>query len=134
MLGSRSFFQKGNAVMKFRKSLIGVLALAVVPLALNSVVFAQAPSVKVKIGIMGPFTGPAASIGTEQLNWSKLAVEDFNKSSGWNVELVQGDTELDAAKAVTVAASMIADPDIYGLVGPSGSQEVEATGAALKEA
>jgi len=121
--------------MKFRKSLIGILALAVVPMALNSVVFAQAaPTVKVKIGIMGPFTGNAASIGTEQLNWSKLAVEDFNKSSGWNVELVQGDTELDASKAVTVAASMIADPDIYAVVGPSGSQEVEATGAAFKEA
>ncbi|MEP6986659.1 MAG: branched-chain amino acid ABC transporter substrate-binding protein [Chloroflexota bacterium] len=120
--------------MKFRKSLIGVLALAIVPMALNSVVFAQAPTVKVKIGVMGPFTGNAASIGTEQLNWAKLAVEDFNKSSGWSVELVQGDTELDAAKAVTVAASMIADPDIYAVVGPSGSQEVDATGAAFKEA
>ena len=121
--------------MKLRKTLIGVLALAVVPMALNSVVFAQAaPTVKVKIGVMGPFTGPAASIGTEQLNWSKLAVEDFNKATGWSVELVQGDTELDAAKAVTVAASMIADPDIYAVVGPSGSQEVEATGAAFKEA
>jgi len=120
--------------MKFRKSLVGILALAIVPMAFNSVVFAQAPSQTIKIGIMGPFTGPAASIGTEQLNWAKLAVEDFNKSSGWNIEMVQGDTEFDAAKAVTVAASMIADPDIYGLVGPSGSQEVEATGAALKEA
>jgi branched-chain amino acid transport system substrate-binding protein len=127
-------FRKVNAVMKFRKSLIGILALAVVPLALNSVVFAQAPSVKVKIGVMGPFTGPAASIGTEQLNWAKLAVEDFNKSSGWSVELVQGDTQLDAKQAVTVAASMIADPDIYGVVGPSGSQEVDATGAAFKDA
>ena len=120
--------------MKFRKSLIGILALAVVPLALNSVVFAQAPSQTIKIGIMGPFTGDAASIGTEQLNWSKLAVEDFNKANGWNVELVQGDTQLKADIAVTVAASMIADPDIYGVVGPSGSQEVDATGAAFKEA
>ena len=120
--------------MKFRKSLIGILALAVVPLALNSVVFAQAPAVKVKIGIMAPITGPAGSIGTEQLNWSKLAVEDFNKANGWSVELVEGDTQLDPAQAVTAAASLIADADIYGVVGPAGSQEVEATSPAFKEA
>src|SRR3954447_16641511 len=121
---------------RFRKTSVvfGLLASAVV--VLNSVAFAQsaAPTVPVKIGILGPFTGPAASIGTEQLNWAKLAVEDFNKATGWNVELVQGDTELDAAKAVTVAASLIADADIYGVVGPAGSQEVEATGPAFKTA
>lgn len=121
--------------MKFRKSLIGVLALAVVPLALNSVAFAQAaPTAKIKIGVMAPITGPAASIGTEQLNWAKLAVEDFNKANGWSVEVVEGDTQLDPAKAVTAAASLIADADIYGVVGPAGSQEVEATSPAFKEA
>src|SRR5690606_36365283 len=40
--------------------------------------------------------------------------------------LVEGDTELDPAKAVTVAEALIADPDIYGVVGPAGSQEAEA--------
>jgi len=120
--------------MKFRKSLIGVLALAVVPMAFNSVVFAQAPTVKVKIGVMAPITGPAASIGTEQLNWAKLAVDDFNAASGWSVEAVEGDTQLDPSVAVTVAESMIADADIYGVVGPAGSQEVEGTEPKFKEA
>jgi branched-chain amino acid transport system substrate-binding protein len=121
--------------MNFSRKILGGLALAGLALALNSVAFAQsAPSVPVKIAIMGPFTGPAASIGTEQLNWVKLAVEDFNAATGWNVELVQGDTELDPAKAVTVAESLVADADIYGVVGPAGSQEVEATGQAFKDA
>jgi branched-chain amino acid transport system substrate-binding protein len=119
---------------KFRKIIIGLLLLSLVLVAFNSVAFAQAPEVKVKIGVMAPITGPAASIGTEQLNWTKLAVEDFNKATGWNVELVQGDTELDPAKAVTVADQLIADADIYGVVGPAGSQEVEATQAKFKEA
>ena len=83
---------------------------------------------------MGPFTGPVASIGTEQLNWAKLAVEDFNAATGWNVELVEGDTQLDPAKAVTVAESLISDADIYGVVGPAGSQEVEAVGQMFKDA
>ncbi len=121
--------------MKFRKSLMGVLALAVVPMAFNSVVFAQsAPTVKVKIGIMAPITGPAASIGTEQLNWAKLAVEDFNTETGWSVEAVEGDTQLDPSVAVTVAESLIADADIYGVVGPAGSQEVEGTEPKFKDA
>jgi branched-chain amino acid transport system substrate-binding protein len=88
----------------------------------------------VKIGVMGPFTGPAASIGQEQLNWAKLAVEDFNEASGWNVELVEGDTQLDPAIAVTVAESLISDADIYGVVGPAGSQEVEATQPMFQDA
>jgi branched-chain amino acid transport system substrate-binding protein len=92
------------------------------------------PEGAVKIAIMGPFTGNAASIGTEQLNWAKLAVEDFNSASGWKVELVESDTELDASKAVTVAESLIANRDVYGVVGPAGSQEVEATAAKFKDA
>lgn len=120
-------------MFNFRKSLVGVLALAAMPMALNAVVFAQ-PDVPVKIGVMAPITGPAASIGTEQLNWAKLAVADFNAATGWNVELVEGDTQLDPAVAVTVAESLIADADIYGVVGPAGSQEVEGTQPAFKEA
>jgi branched-chain amino acid transport system substrate-binding protein len=120
--------------MKLRKSLISVLALAVVPMAFSSAVLAQAPAAKVKIGVMAPITGPAASIGTEQLNWAKLAVEDFNTANGWNVELVEGDTQLDPAVAVTVAESLIADADIYGVVGPAGSQEVEGTQPKFKDA
>ena len=119
-----------------RKSLVVLLLLGAALVALNSIAFAQTPeatpeatsSGTIKMAVMGPFTGDAASIGNEQLDWVKLAVEDFNKSSGMNVQLVQSDTQLDAAKAVTAAQSIIADPDIYGVVGPSGSQEVDATG------
>jgi branched-chain amino acid transport system substrate-binding protein len=121
---------------RFRKTsvVLGILASAVV--ALNSVAFAQsaAPTVPVKVGILGPFTGPVASIGTEQLNWAKLAVEDFNKATGWNVELVQGDTQLTPSIAVTAAQALISDNDIYGVVGPAGSQEVEAVGQMFKDA
>jgi ABC-type branched-subunit amino acid transport system substrate-binding protein len=36
--------------------------------------------VNAEIGILAPITGPAASIGQEQLNFGKLALEDFNKA------------------------------------------------------
>src|SRR5215475_11062607 len=108
-----NFFEKGSvtAMVKIRKYVVAFVAFGLVLAAFNSFAFAQSstPSVPVKIGIMAPITGDAASIGTEQLNWTQLAVDDFNKKTGWNVELVQGDTQLDPAVAVTVAQSMISD-------------------------
>src|SRR5689334_16558177 len=85
----------------------------------------------VKIGIMAPITGPAASIGQEQLNFGKLAIEDFNKANGTKYELVEGDTQLDPAKATDAAQRFAADNDIYVIVGPAGSQEVLAVAPVL---
>jgi branched-chain amino acid transport system substrate-binding protein len=68
------------------------------------------------------------------LNWAKLAVSDFNEATGMNIELVEGDTQLDPAIAVTVAESVIADAEIYGVVGPAGSQEVAAVGQMFTDA
>lgn len=116
-----------------RKTLVIFMLLGLVLLAVNGLAIGQ-PDVTVKIGVMGPFTGGAASIGQEQLNWAKLAVADFNEATGWSVELVEGDTQLDPAIAVTVAESLIADADIYGVVGPAGSQEVEAVQPMFQEA
>jgi branched-chain amino acid transport system substrate-binding protein len=81
------------------------------------------------VGIMGPFTGDAASIGQEQLNWAKFAVDSFNEENGTDFTLVEGDTQLDPAQASTVAPQFISNSDIFGIVGPAGSQEVEAVGA-----
>jgi branched-chain amino acid transport system substrate-binding protein len=115
---------------KYRLPIFVALAL----LLAFSAVYAQEAGTPVKIAVLGPFTGPAASIGQEQLNWAKLAVADFNEANGWDVELVEGDTQLDPAIAVTVAESVIADPAIYGVVGPAGSQEVEATAQMFADA
>ena len=88
----------------------------------------QAASCSGKIAVMGPFTGDAASIGQEQLNFTKFAVEQFNKENGSNYTLVEMDTQLDPAQASTAAQKVVADSSILGVVGPAGSQEVEAVG------
>lgn len=95
---------------------------------------ASVPEGPVTLAVMGPFTGAAASIGQEQLNFARLAVQSFNEETGWDVQLFEGDTELDAALALTVAAGIIADASVYGVVGPAGSQEVEAIGEDYTEA
>ena len=80
------------------------------------------------IGVMAPITGDAASIGTEQLNFTKFAVSQYNEDNGTSFELVEGDTQLDPAQASTVAQRFVSDDDILAVVGPAGSQEIEAVG------
>lgn len=78
------------------------------------------------IGLLGPFTGDAASIGQEQLNWATFALDRFNEENGTDLGLVEGDTQLDPAQATTVAQQVVSDSSVLALVGPAGSQEVEA--------
>jgi branched-chain amino acid transport system substrate-binding protein len=86
------------------------------------------------IGVMAPITGDAASIGNEQLNWAKFAVERFNEENGTSFTLVEGDTQLDPAQASTVAPQFVSNEDIVAVVGPAGSQEVEAVGDVFERA
>ena len=80
------------------------------------------------IGIEAPLTGPVAVLGQEQLAFAKLAIADDNKANGTNITLVQGDTQLMPAQATTVTQQFISNNKIVGVVGPAGSQEVEAVG------
>jgi len=80
------------------------------------------------VGIAGPFTGDAASIGQEQLNGARFALERFNADNGTNFALVEADTQLDPAQATTVAQQFVSNGDILAVVGPAGSQEAEAVG------
>jgi len=90
----------------------------------------EAPIVEIKIAFFGPLTGGAGFLGTEQLAFARLAVEDFNKANEghYNATLVEEDTDITPDKAVPVAERSIADPTIIGVVGPAGSGQVEATG------
>ncbi len=93
---------------------------------------AQAPE-EIKIGHMGPLTGGAAFLGQEQLNFTKVAVEIFNEESGMNVEVVEGDTMINADEGRIVAERFLADDGIFAVVGPAGSQVCEATQPVFEE-
>jgi branched-chain amino acid transport system substrate-binding protein len=80
------------------------------------------------IGIEAPLTGQVAVLGQEQLAFAKLAIQDDNKANGTDITLVQGDTQLMPAQATTVTQQFISNSKIVGVVGPAGSQEVEAVG------
>jgi len=94
----------------------------------------EVPEGTVRIAHVGPFTGDAASIGQELLQWSILAIDDFNAATGWNVELVEVDTELDPSVAVTNVEAILTDETVYGAVGPASSSVVAAVAPAFAEA
>src|SRR6478672_6783945 len=117
-----------------------VAALAIVASAVarpDTVAAASALSCKkgVSIGMLAPITGPAGSIGSDQLHWAQFYITRWNKVKGHvKLKLVQGDTQLDPSKASTVAQSFASNGAILGVIGPAGSDEVQAVAPILKKA
>ncbi len=80
------------------------------------------------IGIEAPLTGQVAVLGQEQLAFAQLALAADNTANGTNISLVQGDTQLTPSQATTVTQQFASNSKIVAVVGPAGSQEVEAVG------
>jgi branched-chain amino acid transport system substrate-binding protein len=88
---------------------------------------ASGASCKASIAIEGPFTGPVAQLGLEQLHFAQLAVATDNKANGTNITLSQDDTQLTPSIATTKTQAIISSSAVASL-GPAGSQEVNAVG------
>src|SRR5499427_1990982 len=80
------------------------------------------------IGMEGPLTGPVAFLGQEQLHFAQLAVAKDNLANHTKITIVQGDTQLNPAQATTVTQQFTSNSKMVAVVGPAGSQEVEAVG------
>jgi branched-chain amino acid transport system substrate-binding protein len=90
------------------------------------------------IGLMAPFTGPAASIGLNQVDWAYYYRLIYNKTHKTKIAFVNEDTMLGSAngtaEAVKGAQALGSNASVLGVVGPAGSNEVKATTGALKGA
>jgi ABC-type branched-subunit amino acid transport system substrate-binding protein len=87
------------------------------------------------LAIAAPITGPAASIGQQQLRWVKFYIARWNRGHRrTKIRLVQGDTQLgvDTAFAVKAAQAFKSNSKVLAVVGPAGSQEVVASTSAYK--
>jgi len=131
-------------------ALLALAALAIVAAASAKVDRAAAPSAVSSadarliscgntrtIGVLGPITGPAASLGKLQIDWIKYYISKYNKThKKGKLRAQYGDTVLGGpggtAEAVKAAQSLGAN--VLGVVGPAGSNEVRATTATLKNA
>ena len=81
----------------------------------------------IKIGYMGPLTGGAAFVGTEQIAYVETVVEMYRQQTGLDVEIIMADTEINPETGTAIAQNFADDPDIVGVIGPAGSQVCEAT-------
>ncbi|MGH2915739.1 MAG: branched-chain amino acid ABC transporter substrate-binding protein [Solirubrobacteraceae bacterium] len=79
------------------------------------------------IAIEAPLTGPVAQLGLEQLHFAQLAVATDNKQFGTDVTLAQDDAQLTPSVATQKAQSIVSSSAV-GVIGPAGSQVVEAVG------
>jgi branched-chain amino acid transport system substrate-binding protein len=90
------------------------------------------------IGLMAPFTGPAASIGVNQVHWAQYYLKTYNRTHKTKIRFVNEDTMLGSAngtaEAVKGAQALGSNSAVLGVVGPAGSNEVKATTGALKGA
>ena len=95
---------------------------------------AAAKTCVASVGFEGPITGPVPALGTEQLHFAQLAVATDNAANKTQITLIQGDTQLNPAQATTVTQQFISNSSIIAVVGPAGSQEVEAVGGPMGRA
>jgi branched-chain amino acid transport system substrate-binding protein len=132
-------------------ALLALAALAVVAAASAKTDRAAAPSAQAangaalvkcgktrSIGLMAPFTGPAASIGINQVHWAQYYQRTYNATHRTKIKFVNEDTMLGAAngtaESVKGAQALGSNRSVLGVVGPAGSNEVKATTGALKGA
>lgn len=88
----------------------------------------------VSLGVNAPLTGPAGFLGQEQLSWASFAVSKYNKARGTKFKIVQGDSQLDAAKARTATQRFVSNRSVMAVIGPSISQGVITSGSLLGRA
>lgn len=74
-----------------------------------------------KIGSHLPLTGSLSRIGTEMANGVRLAVEHFNATAPFKVELVLLDDESSPAKAVAAVERLVGRERVLGITGGYGS-------------
>jgi len=92
---------------------------------------AASPTCRATLGVIAPKTGQAAVVGEEIVNWTRLALANWNKAHRTRFTLVEGDTQLNPAMASTVAQQFSSNRKIVGTVGPAASQEVASVGPIL---
>jgi branched-chain amino acid transport system substrate-binding protein len=89
----------------------------------------------VAIGLVGPLTGDNANLGVNIRDGAKVAIDEWNKkSTKYNYQLKEFDTQGDPAQAPTQMDRYIPDSSILGIVGPAFSGETKAVIPNLQQA
>lgn len=88
----------------------------------------------INIGLLTVLTGPAAFLGQDQKSWAVLAAQRVGAELGLKAKMVDFDTTLDPAVALTAVQKLVGNRSILASVGPATSGGVAATSATLAQA
>ncbi len=105
-----------------------VIGLTIFGVGLAQIKASTAPKT-LKIGLIAPFEGHYRATGYEVLFAVKQALQEHNQGDGLNgyrLELVALNDFNDPAEAYRQAQSLVADPDVVGVVGHFSSEATEA--------
>lgn len=87
------------------------------------------------ISYLGAMTGPNGNLGQNMVGGVNTALAAYNKAhADCTVQLVTKDSQGDANQATPLAADLINNASVLGVVGPGFSGESEATGDAFNQA
>src|SRR6185295_10006654 len=91
----------------------------------------------IKIGIVGPFSGPYVAAGDQEWQGAMQAVEDINEQGGIKgnkLVLVSADDACNPQKAEQIAKKFVSSPDIMAVVGHNCSSTTLAAAKIYAEA
>lgn len=119
---------------RLRLMLAVTVALAIVPLvgasgAGASRVAGGGSKPVVKIGVLAPLDAGLTEFGRGIANSVQVAIDQANKRNaipGWKIELAAVNDSSDPATGAAAAATLAADPEVIGVVGPYNSGVAEA--------
>lgn len=115
---------KGGKEMKSKGLLvaIAILAIAVVVYFAFFTGKGEEESDVIKIGFIGPLTGPAASYGINARNGALIAVEQINAAGGVldgrKLQLIVEDDKGDTTEATNVFNKLVEQDKVVAIVGP----------------
>jgi len=78
----------------------------------------------VKIGAIGPFTGPAGMWGEQFKRGIELALSELNPEERGSLQIIYEDSEADPKKAVSAVQKLISADKVQVIIGPLSSNEV----------
>lgn len=84
----------------------------------------EAPA-EIKVGVLAPLTGDAATFGESTANGAKMAAEEWNAKGGINgkqIKLIVEDTKLDPTEGVNAANKLVTQDQVVGLIGAVASK------------
>ncbi|MCL2336148.1 MAG: ABC transporter substrate-binding protein [Firmicutes bacterium] len=91
---------------------------------------AQAPADKIKIGVIGAFSGPSAEMGIPMRTGIEMAADEINTAGGINgkqVQVIAYDDEADSSKNATMAHRLIESDNVLAILAAPNSGTAIAT-------